>query len=277
MGFLFGSAAVRIARSTSNTIALINRRRSNFFVVTHPLKFTHSHANSQKGERLNSSSRNECENSEIERKKIVAMTTAAKETVNNFPNWLQMELKTDHAGEFGAVEIYRGALLGARVRLYAGIGTDATKRMISFCEHHITTEQAHFQAMEALVPQHQRTKLLLLWRWAARGLGFFPALFGARSLYWTVMAVEIFVEEHYMLQIERLRCEKRREQELPAMLKLLESFCADEVAHRKEAVKALFGRDDLAPKELAPGPIICLWCVVVDFGSRAAVRASKLL
>ena len=238
-------------------------------------KFRQSPANSQKGKRLNSSSRNEGEHSEIER--IVAMTTAAKETANNFPSWLQMELKTDHAGEFGAVEIYRGALLGARVRLYAGIGTHATNRMISFCEHHITTEQAHFQAMEALVPQHQRTKLLFVWRWAARGLGFFPAFFGARSLYWTVMAVETFVEEHYMEQIQRLRCEKRREQDLPALLKLLESFCADEVAHRKEAVKALFGRDDLAPKELAPGPIICLWCGLVDFGSRAAVRASKLL
>jgi ubiquinone biosynthesis monooxygenase Coq7 len=268
MGFTFGSAALRIARSNSNTIARINRGRRNVFVVTQT-------PNSQKGKRLNSSSRNECEHSEIER--IVAMTTAAKETVNNFPSWLQVELKTDHAGEFGAVEIYRGALLGARVRLYAGIGTDATKRMITFCDHHITTEQAHFQAMEALVPQHQRTKLLLLWRWAARGLGFFPALFGARSLYWTVMAVETFVEEHYTEQIQRLRCEKRREQDLPALLKLLESFCADEVAHRKEAVKALFGRDDLAPKELAPGPIICLWCAVVDLGSRAAVRASKLL
>jgi len=34
---------------------------------------------------------------------------------------------------------------------------------------------------------------------AARGLGFAPALLGPRALYWTIMAVETFVEEHYQV------------------------------------------------------------------------------
>jgi hypothetical protein len=46
-----------------------------------------------------------------------------------------MGLKTDDAGEFGAVEISRSTVAlfsAARVHMDAGIGTDATKRMISF-------------------------------------------------------------------------------------------------------------------------------------------------
>ena len=41
---------------------------------------------------------------------IQSLTTAAKRQSHLFPAWLQTELKTDHAGEYGAVEIYRGAL-----------------------------------------------------------------------------------------------------------------------------------------------------------------------
>ena len=36
---------------------------------------------------------------------------------------------------------------------------------------------------------------------AARGLGFAPALLGPRALYWTIMAVETFVEEHYQVYL----------------------------------------------------------------------------
>ena len=73
--------------------------------------------------------------------------------------------------------------------------------MKAFCEHHMQTEQAHLDVMLELVPPPNRTKLQPLWLLAARGLGFFPALLGARALYWTVASVETFVEEHYQHQV----------------------------------------------------------------------------
>jgi demethoxyubiquinone hydroxylase (CLK1/Coq7/Cat5 family) len=121
---------------------------------------------------------------------IQALTTAAKRQSHLFPAWLQTELKTDHAGEYGAVEIYRGALLGARLREGLGFTGEDTQRMISFCEHHMSTEQMHLNVMLQLVPEAARTKLQGVWWLSARVLGLVPALAGPRALYWTVMAVE---------------------------------------------------------------------------------------
>lgn len=117
---------------------------------------------------------------------IQELTALARQQHSSFPEWLRTELKTDHAGEFGAVEIYRGALWGARLRASLGFTGAATQRMMSFSEHHMKTEQEHLDVMRALVPEPARTRLLGLWTCAARSLGFFPAVLGARSLYWTV-------------------------------------------------------------------------------------------
>ena len=159
---------------------------------------------------------------------IQSLTTAAKRQSHLFPAWLQTELKTDHAGEYGAVEIYRGALLGARLREGLGFTGEDTQRMISFCEHHMSTEQMHLNVMLQLVPEAARTKLQGVWWLSARVLGLVPALAGPRALYWTVMAVETFVEEHYQDQIVRLQ----RDGELGALRQLFELLCADEVEHR---------------------------------------------
>ena len=48
-----------------------------------------------------------------ESSKVEALLATAKRSSHAFPPWLQAELRTNHAGEFGAVEIYRGALFGA--------------------------------------------------------------------------------------------------------------------------------------------------------------------
>lgn len=44
---------------------------------------------------------------------IEALLAAAKLSSHAIPSWLEAELRTNHAGEYGAVEIYRGALYGA--------------------------------------------------------------------------------------------------------------------------------------------------------------------
>merc|ERR1712216_578034 len=127
-------------------------------------------------------------------------------------------------------------------------------------EHHMKTEQEHLDVMRALVPEPARTRLLGLWTCAARSLGFLPAVLGARSLYWTVVAVETFVEEHYQDQIQRLSGDPS----LPELHQLLQLLCADEVAHRRDAEIELFGRAGTRDAH-APGPVIALWSSIVKF------------
>ena len=68
------------------------------------------------------------------------------------PRWLQQELRSDHAGEFGAVMIYRGILT---------ISRDTSVR--EFAESHLQTEQKHLALMEEIIPAAGRTRLLPLW------------------------------------------------------------------------------------------------------------------
>ena len=48
------------------------------------------------------------------------------------------------------------------------------------------------------------------------------------------------------------------------------------IQYRNEAVRELFGSAD-APETINPGRVIQMWCRLVDFGSRAAVAASKII
>ena len=71
---------------------------------------------------------------------------------SGMPSWLRRELRSDHAGEYGAVMIYRGIL---------AISRDAQARQ--FAERHLVTEARHLELMEEIVPPANRTRLLPLW------------------------------------------------------------------------------------------------------------------
>ncbi len=175
------------------------------------------------------------------------MTAAAA-----FPDWLIADLRSDHAGEFGAVRIYRGILSVAR---------DPALR--AFALRHGETEQSHLDLIETLLPPAQRSRLLPLWRLAAWLTGALPSLFGTGAVYATIDAVETFVDHHYQQQIDRLD----REGILPQLRAALEQCRQDEVHHRDEA------RDQAARL----GPLLRAWCYLVGTGSNAAVLAARLI
>lgn len=162
------------------------------------------------------------------------------------PDALLPELRSDHAGETGAVEIYRGILAVTR---------DPSLR--AFATRHLESERRHLRWMNQLLPAAQRSRLLPLWRLAGWLLGALPAVFGARAVFRTVDAVETFVDHHYRRQIDWLRARG----ENPALRLLLEACRADEIEHRDDA------RDRLG----MPGPIGRAWCALVAGGSRAGV------
>ena len=170
---------------------------------------------------------------------------------NGLPRWLQQELRSDHAGEFGAVMIYRGILAVSR---------DVSVR--EFATSHLRTEQKHLALMGEIVPSGGRTRLLPLWRVMGWLTGALPALFGRQAVFATIEAVETFVDHHYEQQIVRLMPNG----EYGPLRQVLIDCQADEVSHRDEAASMALPKRNL---------ILRLWCAVVGSGSAAAVVAAK--
>jgi len=163
------------------------------------------------------------------------------------------DLRSDHAGEAGAVMIYRGILARSR--------DPAVRR---FASEHLKTEQKHLKIMEGLVPGEARSLLLPIWRVAGWITGYLPAVVGSRAVYATIAAVERFVVAHYQEQIRKLAADGSQG-ELRATL---EACQADEAHHRDEA-ESLGGQP--------PGAVLRLWVALVGLGSRYAVVAARRL
>ena len=177
--------------------------------------------------------------------------SGALTTFSEQPRWLQQELRSDHAGEVGAVMVYRGVL---------AISRDSNVRQ--FAEAHLHTEQKHLKLMEDIVPVAGRTRLLPIWRLMGWLTGALPALFGPRAVFATIEAVETFVDHHYEQQIVMLDPEGPHD----VLRQVLVDCQADEVSHRDEAAQ-------LATS--TKGPLLRFWCAIVGAGSAAAVVAAK--
>ncbi len=162
------------------------------------------------------------------------------------------DLRTDHAGELGAVCIYQGVLRFAR---------DPALRL--FAQHHLATEQEHLRQIESWLPPAHHSRLLPVWRLAGFLTGALPALLGPRAVYATIEAVETFVDHHYEEQIRALASQPA----LSALRQTLLNCQADEVAHRDEAAAAR------GPGK--SGVLLRAWCALVGNGSRAAVALCR--
>ncbi len=167
------------------------------------------------------------------------------------PPWLLAELRSDHAGETGAVWIYKGMKTATR---------DPAVR--DFAARHLATEAGHLEALDKVLPRKARSRLRPLWRLAGWLTGALPALFGPRAVYLTIDAVETFVDRHYSAQIDALEA-SGEQKELLALLKR----CRDEeLEHRDEARHHHGG---------AAGPLGRFWVALVGGGSAAAVALAR--
>lgn len=153
---------------------------------------------------------------------------------------------------------------------------EAHERAMAFMEEHRRHEAEHLEIMKALCGvTKSQTALIPVWHIAGLLTGFLPAVVGGQTaVYYTISAVETFVETHYLEQITRLE----RENTAPALRLTLEQCCADEVEHRLEAEAALLSlrSEEHADPPAAVGAMKA-WCRVVDFGSKQAVSVSRKL
>lgn len=168
------------------------------------------------------------------------------------PNNVLADLRTDHAGEVGAVCIYEGILC---------FGKDPA--LIAFARQHLTTERSHLEIIESWLPRQSRSRLLPLWRLAGFVTGAVPSLFGSRAVYSTIAAVETFVDQHYEEQVKALASYPQ----LSALRQTLRNCQADEITHRDEAI---FAYGSHKRKFLLSG-----WCNLIGLGSRAAVAVCR--
>lgn len=177
----------------------------------------------------------------------------------HIPASLVADLRSDHAGETGAVWIYRGILAVTR---------DPALR--SFASHHLATEQRHLDQVSVVLPPARRSWLLLPWRCAGFATGALPALAGPRAVYATIHAVETFVDHHYQQQLDRIDAlaATHPEPALTPLRALLYRCQQDECQHRDEA---------MALQGVPAGRVVRAWCWLVAAGSHAAVRLARRL
>jgi demethoxyubiquinone hydroxylase (CLK1/Coq7/Cat5 family) len=171
--------------------------------------------------------------------------------VAHLPSDMVADLRTDHAGETGAVAVYKGMLWSSRDPM-----------LLEFARRHLATEQQHLEAMNALLPPLRRSCLLPLWRVAGFLTGAIPALWGRTAVFSSVAAIEAFVHAHYSAQIDRLagRTEHR------TLQSLLADCSADEVEHLEEAKGHISTQTPW---------LLQLWCSAIHRGSIAGVWLTR--
>lgn len=164
------------------------------------------------------------------------------------PNFLIPDFRSNHAGETGAVYIYKTAKICAicpKSRLMA--------------KSHLIAEDNHLQIIKNLVEKKDRSKLLPIWIISAVILGFFSGIFGHRFFCLTIYAVENFVKDHYQEQIEKLNDHNFKD-----LRNLIIKLRSEEIEHMKEGYQDSY-----------QGFFAKFWIGLVYRGSQIAVNIAK--
>lgn len=169
---------------------------------------------------------------------------------------LEEILRVDHAGELGAVWIYRGQ----RAVFGEAVGKGRMREALSEMEGH---EAEHLKRFDAILTERRVRPTLLspLWRAAGFALGAGTALLGEKAAHACTEAVETVIEGHYAGQIDEIGARE------PELATELTQFRDEELSHRDRAVEE-------GARE-APG--YKLLSTVIRAGCRAAIKVSQKL
>jgi ubiquinone biosynthesis monooxygenase Coq7 len=164
-------------------------------------------------------------------------------------------LRVDHAGEYGAVAIYRGQLAVFERQ-------HGKERIVSQLKEMAAQEQDHLDAFDRMLSAGsvRPTVLSPIWNAAGFALGVGTALLGEKAAHACTEAVETVIEEHYGDQVTELR-----EAGEDALADTMAKFQEEEVAHKELA----------ASEGAAEAPAYPLLSAVIRTGCRVAIRISE--
>lgn len=159
-------------------------------------------------------------------------------------------IRVDHAGEYGAQQIYKGQL--------AVLHNSAKRPLI---EHMAEQEQVHLQAFERHLVNRQVRPTVLhpLWSVAGFALGAATALMGEKAAMACTIAVEEVIDEHYGQQLDALPAEEKE------LIADITRFRAEEAEHRDIGIEH-------HGEEAVGYPVMRQ---VIQAGSRAAIWLSE--
>ena len=187
----------------------------------------------------------------LDQKNIIESYRASKVSI---PDKMIRWMRSNHAGETGAVWIY----IGARCIFW-------NKSIRNMAKEHFITEKKHLIVMSYILPSSKRSKLLILWRILGFSLGFIAAFFGYRFFCITIQSVESFVEKHYQDQIDFLYKNSLSFD----LLQVLEICCNEEIQHQLEAKKDKGSKLNNTYENL--------WSCLIGKGSSLAVNISRFI
>lgn len=179
---------------------------------------------------------------------------------HKFHPQVKRELRASHAGETGAVWIYRGILLASKI--------NSNPSIIAFARAHLATEKAHLADYETAIHKFGGSALLIFWVFAGLALGITATLLGQRWVYYTIYKVESFVDTHYRAQIKALK--DLPGEEAKSAMALFEHCNLDEVEHRDEALAHL-------THDPRPSLTVSLWGKAISRGSALAANLARII
>jgi ubiquinone biosynthesis monooxygenase Coq7 len=159
-------------------------------------------------------------------------------------------IRVDHAGEYGAAQIYAGQL--------AVLGRGPHAETLA---HMKAQEQHHLDVFSGLIATRRvrPTALLPLWRVAGFALGAVTAALGARAAMACTVAVEETIDAHYAAQEAALGDDEA------GLRETIAEFRAEELEHRD------IGLANEA--ELTPGYRVLT--AIIKTGCKAAIAISE--
>lgn len=164
-------------------------------------------------------------------------------------------LRVDHAGEYGAVAIYKGQLAVFERQ-------HGKERIVGQLKEMAAQEQEHLDAFDRMLSAGsvRPTALSPVWNAAGFALGVGTALLGEKAAHACTEAVETVIEEHYGDQVVELREAGDAE-----LADTMAKFQAEEVSHKELA----------ASEGASEAPAYPLLSAIIRTGCRLAIRVSE--
>ena len=171
------------------------------------------------------------------------------------PERIEQMVRVDHAGEYGAVRIYRGQRAVFKIQ-------PSKTRITRQLEHMEADEQHHLDAFDEHIRNGLARPTFLGPAWDAAGfmLGAATALIGERAAHACTEAVETVIGGHYDRQVQELRLMGETE-----LADQFAQFQAEEVAHKDLAV-------DEGAKDALGYPLLS---AAITAGCHAAIAVSE--